>query len=218
MTHDAGATPLGVIALGASAGGIDALQRAVTGLPPDSPFAFCIVLHLAATPRSILADIIARRTRLSVATATHGDVLRPGHVYVAPPNRHLVVADGRVVLDAGPKENGARPAIDVLFRSVAQNYGARCGAMVLSGALSDGAAGAAAVAAAGGVVLVQDPESAAVPSMPSATLLAVPGARVTTAAGLREALDEFAAGLSPSAVTPVAEIGRQSPRRSRTAL
>ena len=127
MTHDAGATPLGVIALGASAGGIDALQRAVAGLPPDSPFAFCVVLHLAATPRSVLADIIARRTRLSVRAAAHGDELRPGHVYVAPPDRHLLVADGRIVLDAGPKENSARPAIDVLFRSVAQSYGPRGG-------------------------------------------------------------------------------------------
>jgi two-component system chemotaxis response regulator CheB len=199
MTHDAGATPLGVIALGASAGGIDALQRAVAGLPPDSPFAFCVVLHLAATPRSVLAEIIARRTRLSVSAATHGAPLRRHHVYVAPPDHHLLVADGRVVLNTGPKENSARPAIDVLFRSVAEQYGARGAAVVLSGALSDGAAGAAAVAAAGGLVLVQDPSDAAVPSMPAAALRAVPGAHVTTAVALAEALSDFAAGLSPAA-------------------
>src|SRR5919107_2769924 len=152
MSDIVGARPRGVVALGASAGGIDALQRAVAGLPRDVPVAICVVLHIPATPRTVLAQIISRSTRLSVAPAVDGEPLRAGHVHVAAPDRHLTVTRGFVALDAGPKENGARPAIDPLFRSMAFAYGRRGAAVVLSGALTDGSLGAAAVATAGGTV------------------------------------------------------------------
>jgi two-component system chemotaxis response regulator CheB len=183
----------GVIAIGASAGGIEALQRLMRELPADLAAAVCVVLHIPAASRSLLAEIIDRRTPLSVTTAYGSEVMRAGHVYVAPPDCHLRVAGGRTQLDRGPKENGVRPAVDPLFRSVAVEYGARGMAVVLSGSLSDGAGGAAAVAAAGGTVLVQRPDDAVVPSMPEAALAAVPDAVALTAAELAAELARRAA-------------------------
>jgi two-component system, chemotaxis family, protein-glutamate methylesterase/glutaminase len=190
----------GVIAIGASAGGIEALQRMMRELPEDLAAAVCLVLHIPATSRSLLAEIINRQTPLPVTAAVDGQTLRAGHVYVAPPDRHLRVNAGRVRLDRSPKENGVRPAIDPLFRSVAEHYGSRGIAVVLSGSLSDGAGGAAAVAAAGGAVLVQDPGDAVVPSMPESALDAVPGAPALDALGLAEELARRAADLPTEAV------------------
>jgi two-component system chemotaxis response regulator CheB len=172
----------GVIAIGASAGGVDALQRVVRGLPGRLPAAVCIVLHIPATARSVLA-------------AKHGDRLLAGRVFVAPPDRHLLVRPGRLALDSGPKEHAVRPAIDPLFRSVAAAYGARAMGIVLSGSLDDGAAGLAQLAAAGGTALVQDPEDAFVPSMPEAALAATPAARALRADELGNAIASFARGL-----------------------
>lgn len=175
-----------VVAVGASAGGIDALERLMRDLPQYLPAAICVVLHIPASSHSLLAQIIARQTRLPVNQAVAGERLRAGHVYVAPPDWHLLVRAGHVHLDRGPKENGVRPAVDVLFRSLADAYGKGGVAVVLSGSLSDGAAGAAAVARAGGAVLVQLPDDAVVRSMPEAALDAVPGATVLTAEELAQ--------------------------------
>ena len=174
----------GVVAIGASAGGIDALQRVIPELPEDLQAAICIVLHIPAASRSLLPEIIGRQTPLPVSQAMAGERLRAGHVYVAPPDWHVLVRDRHIRLERGPKENGVRPAIDPLFRSIAEAYGRCAVAVVLSGSLSDGAAGAAAVATTGGTVLVQDPDDAIVPGMPEAALAAVPGAEAFTAAGL----------------------------------
>jgi two-component system, chemotaxis family, protein-glutamate methylesterase/glutaminase len=196
MSDTTGAVPPGVVALGASAGGVEALQRALGGLPHGLPAALCVVLHIPATSRSVLAQIIARKTELTVSSAVHGEEIEAGHIYVAPPDHHLVVGGGRLLLDRGPKENGSRPAIDPLFRSVAESYGPRGVAVVLSGALADGASGAAFMAAAGGTVLVQDPADAVVPSMPEAALLAVPSARVVTAGDMGATIADVASELS----------------------
>ena len=174
----------GIVVIGASAGGVEALQQIMAAVPQDLATAVCVVLHIPASSRSVLPEIIARQTRLAVTAAAGGETLTEGHVYVAPPDRHLLVRDGRIELDGGPKENAVRPAIDPLFRSAAQAYGERAIAVVLSGALSDGAAGAAAVAAAGGAVLVQDPDDAVVPSMPESALAAVPTAVALPASAL----------------------------------
>jgi two-component system, chemotaxis family, protein-glutamate methylesterase/glutaminase len=187
----------GVIAIGASAGGIDALQRFMRALPDDLAAAVLVVLHIPASSRSVLADIIARQTVLPVRPAVHGQPLRAGTVSVAPPDRHLTVQGDRLHLTRGPKENGVRPAIDPMFRSLAGSHGARAVAIVLSGSLSDGAAGAAAIAAAGGAVLVQSPEDALVPSMPEAALAAAPRARAFEAAALAEAAARLIAALPP---------------------
>jgi two-component system chemotaxis response regulator CheB len=202
----------GVIAIGASAGGIEALQRMLRELPPDLRAAVCLVLHIPAASRSLLPEILDRQTPLPVAAAIDGDEMRAGHVYVAPPDRHLRVQAGRVRLDRGPKENGVRPAIDPLFRSVAQEYGENATAVVLSGSLSDGAGGAAAVAAAGGSVLVQDPHDALVPSMPESALAAVPGAVRGSAPDLAAELARRAAALLEEA-----HVSTDEPRASKPA-
>jgi|SRR5690349_12237583 len=161
------------VGIGASAGGIEALVRLVATLPPDLDAAVLIVLHLSPGGPSLLPDILGRRTSLPTAQAHDGDPLIAGRILVAPPDRHLVVEDGRVRLERGPKENGVRPAVDPMLRSLAAGYGSRSVAVILSGALGDGAGGARVVAAAGGRVIVQDPDDAVVMSMPERALAAV---------------------------------------------
>jgi two-component system, chemotaxis family, protein-glutamate methylesterase/glutaminase len=165
--------PGGVVGIGASAGGVDALIRVVRRLPRDFPAAICVVLHVPSSGPSLLAPILARHTDLAVVDPEDGQGLQPGNVYVAPNDRHLLVADGRLRLERGPKENGVRPAVDVTLRSLAAMYGERTIAVILSGALGDGSAGAVAVRDAGGVVIVQDPDDATVASMPASAQRAV---------------------------------------------
>jgi two-component system, chemotaxis family, protein-glutamate methylesterase/glutaminase len=164
------AAPARVIGIGASAGGVEALTRIVRRLPADLEAAVCVVLHIPATGRSLLAPILDRETRLSARVAVDAEPLRAGRLYVAPADRHLIAEDGRLRLERGPKENGVRPAVDPMLRSLAAAYGERAVAVVLSGALGDGSSGALAVRRAGGTVIVQDPADATVPSMPESAL------------------------------------------------
>jgi two-component system chemotaxis response regulator CheB len=126
-----------------------------------------------ATGRSLLGPILDRESELEVAAGIDGEPLLPGRIYVAPPDRHLTVAAGRLELGRGPKENGVRPAVDPMLRSLAASYGEHAVAVILSGALGDGSTGARAVKQAGGAVIVQDPEDATVPSMPESAIRAV---------------------------------------------
>jgi two-component system, chemotaxis family, protein-glutamate methylesterase/glutaminase len=209
--------PTHVVGIGASAGGVDALLALIRRLPADLDAALCIVLHVPATGRSVLAPILARRTDLTVEVAADGAALKAGRVYVAPPDRHLTVAAGRVRLTQGPKENGVRPAADPLLRSLAAAYGERAVAVVLSGALRDGSSGALAVSRAGGAVIVQDPEEATVPSMPESALAAVgEAARVLPAAQIGPALENLAAGV-PMREDAAMNAPREPPEPIRTA-
>ena len=142
--------PARVIGIAASAGGVEPLRRLVADLPADLDAAVCVVLHIPPTGRSLLAPILARHSALTTVVAEHGVRLRAGTIYVAPADQHLLVRADAVELSRGPKENGVRPAADPMFRSLARAWGSRAVAVVLSGALDDGAAGAAAVAEAGG--------------------------------------------------------------------
>ncbi|WP_156763989.1 chemotaxis protein CheB [Mycobacterium sp. 852002-50816_SCH5313054-b] len=157
----------GVVAIGASAGGVEALSRLASGLSADVPYAYLIVLHVPAGAPSILARIVDRSGPLPAVTAEDGAPLLPGHIYVSPPDRHLLVADHRVVLSQGPTENGHRPAINALFRSVAVAFGARSIGVLLSGVLDDGVLGLAAIRSRGGTTIGQSPEDASFPALPT---------------------------------------------------
>lgn len=157
-----------IILLGASAGGVDTLTRLCRGLPRDLPAAVLMVQHIAPLTRSVLPRLLERAGPLPAAHARDGEAIRPGRIYVAPPDYHLLVntEDRRLMLRRGPHENRTRPAIDPLFRSAAAAFGPRVVGVVLSGLLEDGTAGLIAIKACGGVSVVQSPEDAAWPDMP----------------------------------------------------
>ena len=158
--------PKDIVVVGASAGGIEAVRGLIGRLPADFPASLFIVVHTSPEAPSMLADILDRSGRLPAVTPDDGERIRPGTVYVAPPDRHLLVEPNRVRVTRGPKENRFRPAIDPLFRSAAQTYGPRVVGVILSGYLDDGTAGLWTVKQLGGTAIVQDPAGALVPYMP----------------------------------------------------
>jgi two-component system chemotaxis response regulator CheB len=169
---NAASRPERVVAIGASAGGVEALKELAAGLPADLPAPVLVVLHVPPSETSQLPAILQRSGPLPALHPSDGDRLEPGVIFVAPPDRHLMVVDGRARVVRGPKENLHRPAVDPLFRSAALTYGPDAIAVVLTGTLADGAAGAAAVADHGGTVVVQDPGEARYPDMPLSVIAA----------------------------------------------
>jgi two-component system chemotaxis response regulator CheB len=159
-----------IIVIGASWGGVTAIRDLLATLPADLPAAVFVVQHVAPTHTSLLPEIINFASPLAAAHPADGDEIVRGRVYVAPPDQHLLVAEGRVRVVRGPKENRARPAIDALFRSAAFVYGPRVTGVVLTGLLDDGTAGLYAVKRRGGAAVVQDPDDAAARDMPASAL------------------------------------------------
>ncbi len=161
------------IVIGASAGGVQALSKLVKDLPPDLPAAVFIVLHIPADATSFLPVILAHNSNLPVAHAVDGEPVMRGRIYVAPPDRHLLVEDQKVKLVHGPKENLHRPSIDALFRSAARWMGPRAIGVILTGARDDGKVGMRAIKQRGGLTIVQDPQEALFPSMPMSVIQAI---------------------------------------------
>jgi two-component system chemotaxis response regulator CheB len=181
-----------VIALVGSAGALRGFTRVLEQLPGDFEAAIVVVLHLQAAHPSMLATILARSSRLPVKQAEADDVLEAGHVYVAPPAAHLLVAaDGTMQLDNRPPIHFLRPSADVLLESLASAYAGDCLAVVFSGTGSDGAAGAAALKDAGGVVLAQDEASSEFFGMPAAAIASGAVAEVLALDRIAPALVEF---------------------------
>ena len=201
----AGARVRDMVVVGASAGGVQALRELAGGLPADLPAALLIVLHMSPGGPGALARILKRAASLEVVAAEDTVPVRKGRVYVTRPDCHLMLRDGEVRLGRGPREHGHRPAVDPLFRSAARWYGSRTVAVVLSGAMDDGAAGALAVARQGGVVAVQDPADAMYDGMPRAALRAVGSALVAPVAELPGQIARLVrgpAGEAPGKVSP----------------
>jgi two-component system chemotaxis response regulator CheB len=155
-----------IVVLGASAGGIDALRAVVAPLPADFAAPICIVLHTAPESPGVLPEILTRAGPVPATNARNGERLLPSHIYVAPPDCHLVVQPGRLRVTKGPKENRFRPSIDPLFRSAAQVYGPGVIGVILTGNLDDGSVGLWTVKQLGGTTIVQEPDDAQFPSMP----------------------------------------------------
>ena len=162
-----------VVALAASAGGLRALSYILAALPADFPAALVIVQHLDPRHRSLMADILSRRTALRVKEAEADDRLTAGAAYVAPPNKHLLVnSDGTLTLTQTELVHFVRPSADLLFESTAASYKDRAVAVVLSGSGLDGSMGVKAIKKMGGTVIVEDEHSAEFPGMPAAALKA----------------------------------------------
>ena len=201
---DSGRPPFDVVAIGSSAGGIEALHIVTGTLLPDLPAAVLIVQHLHPYHASVLAHLLGRRCPLEVRQAVHDDEIVGGVVYVAPPDMHLLVAGGRVELSRSKLVHHSRPSIDLLFESVAGSYGVRAIGVVLTGSGVDGASGLRAIKGTGGTTVVQDPSTAAHRSMPQAAI-------ATGCVDHVLALDEIGPALSrlagPAPTTTVKAIG-----------
>ncbi|HKT88473.1 MAG TPA: chemotaxis protein CheB [Candidatus Sulfotelmatobacter sp.] len=166
MKHD-------IVVIGASAGGVEAVGKLLRDFPADLPASVFVVLHLSPSMDSHLPQIWSRASSLPVLEATNRDPIKRGHVYVAPPDHHLVCDDGRVALSRGPTENQHRPSVDTLFRSAAHNFGSRVVGIVLTGTLDDGTAGLLQIKRHGGLALVQSPDDAQFPNMPLSAIRSV---------------------------------------------
>lgn len=173
-----------IVAIGASAGGVEALKFLTSELPAKFDATVLITIHLAEDYVSSLDHILTRSGPLPAHFARGGDKIERGHIFIAPPSRHLLLDGDRIELGSGPRENNARPAIDPMFRSVALCCGARGIGVVLSGMLADGAAGLLALKQSGGITVVQEPDDAAFSEMPASALRRAQPEHIVTLAAL----------------------------------
>ena len=164
-------TKRNVIVVGTSAGGVDALCELNRHLPKDLDASVFVVMHIGT--QTMLPHILSRCGKLPAVIAENEKHYQRGCIYCAPPHCHLSIKDHRTVLTRGPRENGHRPAIDVLFRSAARAHRSKVIGVVLSGGRHDGSAGLFAIKARGGVAIVQDPAEALTPNMPENALSVV---------------------------------------------
>ncbi|HZZ71833.1 MAG TPA: chemotaxis protein CheB [Pirellulales bacterium] len=185
--------PPAAVAIGTSAGGLEALSTILPSLPPEFPLPILVVIHLSPHKDSLMAELLQAKCDLRVKEAEDKEPIVRGTVYFAPPDYHLLVEDDyRLSLSSEEAVNYSRPSVDVLFESAADAYGAGLIGVVLTGANQDGAAGLRKVQAEGGLALVQAPQSAYAPGMPEAALAACPSARVLPLGEIAGFLQEVA--------------------------
>jgi two-component system, chemotaxis family, protein-glutamate methylesterase/glutaminase len=199
-----------IVVVAASAGGVEALRGLLSRLPGLIPATLLVVLHVPAAGGKVLPRILGRAGLLPASAAADGEVPLPGHVYVAPPDCHMLLAGDKIRLSQAPRHNGHRPAADPLFISAALSGGPYTIAVVLSGTLDDGAAGAAAVERRGGMVVVQDPGESAYDGMPRAAIAATRHAKVLRLPELAAFIDqESRRPVSGQKIGPDPDLARQ---------
>jgi two-component system chemotaxis response regulator CheB len=200
-----------LIVVGGSAGALVALRRLLASLPSELDATFLVAIHRGPALPGAMPEVLGRHTSLPVAYAVDDEVFQPRHIYVAPPDHHLLVSGERLRVGRGPREHGFRPAIDPLFRSAAREHGPRVVGIILSGAMDDGVQGLALIKRHGGVAIVQRPEDAEHDGMPTNALLEVDVDHVLPAAELGPLLarltHERVRGTVSSHERDVAEVG-----------
>jgi two-component system chemotaxis response regulator CheB len=199
-----------IIVIGTSAGGVEALQKLVPQLPGYLPAAVFVVLHTYPVSKSYMPEILASEAKLPVSHAQDGMATAPGHIYIAPPDYHLIIERDHVHLSSGPKEHHQRPSINVTFRSASLAYGERVVGVILTGRLDDGTAGLGDIKRRGGIAVVQNPEEALFPSMPLSALRNVEVDYTVNLAEMGELLCRLAGGKGDERRTAIeeAEINR----------
>jgi two-component system, chemotaxis family, protein-glutamate methylesterase/glutaminase len=195
-----------IVVIGGSAGATAPLRNILSRLPADLPAAVFIVLHVPSHGIGILSTVTSAASKLQVRQAEHGLAIENGNIYLAAPDHHLLLHDGHIFLGRGPRENMVRPAIDPLFRSAAMHYGPRVIGMVLSGLLSDGAAGLNAIKSCGGIALVQDPSDATADEMPLRALETTEVDLCVPSAKLGDVLSDLVREAPDSALPPPKEL------------
>jgi two-component system chemotaxis response regulator CheB len=156
-----------IVVIGASLGGLEALSNLAAQFPKTFRPSIFVVQHLSPqTSGEVLAQRMSQDSVLPCSLARHGESFRPGRIYISPPDYHMLLKDGTILVTKGARENRSRPSIDPLFRSAAVAHGAGVVGVVLTGMLNDGTAGLSAIKRCGGVTVIQDPKDAAYPDMP----------------------------------------------------
>jgi two-component system, chemotaxis family, protein-glutamate methylesterase/glutaminase len=189
MTETAGTNS--IIVVGASAGGVPALTRLTSMLDPSLDVPMLVVLHLSPHHNTMLASVLQSRSRWKVTEARDGTTLRPGHIYTAVPDRHLMVDGSTIRITRAPVENRVRPSIDVLFRSAAHDYGPNAIGIVLSGSLGDGTSGLWSIVDRGGLAIAQSPNEAQFTEMPTTAVMNVDGVESLEIAAMQGRIERF---------------------------
>jgi two-component system chemotaxis response regulator CheB len=191
-----------IFVIGGSKGSGEVLRRMVGGLPQGLTASVFVTTHIPAHGNPYMLELLSKRSPLPIVEAEDGRPIEPGHIYMAVPDRHLMVSETAMLLGVGPRENMCRPSIDPLFRSAAQAFGPRAVGVILTGMLNDGAAGLATIKACGGLAVVQHPADAVSSEMPLAALGATEVDHLTTGDNLAELLATLAEAEAGPGVAP----------------
>ena len=200
-----------VVGIGASAGGLEACTKLLDALPPDNGMAFILVQHLDPTHESMMAELLAHRTSMTVVQAANGMLLEREHLYIIPPGSYLSVGDGALHLSQPEARHGARLPFDFLLRSLAEEYGERAICVILSGTGADGSLGLKAIKEKGGLVIAQDPDEAAFDGMPRSAILTGAVDLVLPLAGIPDALLKFHRRMALTRAAGVPDARQPSP-------